>query len=419
MFLDKNPFNKCYEILLLMKYKYAPIKYEKWWLKNKGYSASDKEKISFSYDILTDVSRSFSHVTRLLPEQLSLAVTNFYLRCRALDTIEDDPTAFSGNIKEKRKYLKNFYKSYTNLQNVGEEKYRPLLYNYDKIGEINKLLTKGSQTIIDKVLKDMGRGMGKYLNYRIKDMNQYNKYCYYVAGLVGTGLGRLFTLYQYVSPDFISIVTDPGNVSANHRLGGIEISMGLFLQKTNITRDYKEDFDEGIQWYPEDIWKKYKPAFSDFNGDIESRNCVNELVTDALDCVQDVFKYHKLIRHPGVFNFCVIPQIMAIATLHDIYDNPEVFKKTIKIDKGAALNIMYHSNNMDDMYYWFKKYVLSIKAKIRSDDPNSHNTHRVCNEILSTIQQDYRPAFLTAREKTVIISLLVIIYTYINYKYRD
>lgn len=31
-------------------------------------------------------------------------------------------------------------------------------------------------------------------------------------------------------------------------------SMGLFLQKTNIIRDYLEDMDDGRTWWPQDIW---------------------------------------------------------------------------------------------------------------------------------------------------------------------
>lgn len=33
--------------------------------------------------------------------------------------------------------------------------------------------------------------------------------------------------------------------------------MGLFLQKTNIIRDYLEDYVDGRAFWPQDIWKKY------------------------------------------------------------------------------------------------------------------------------------------------------------------
>lgn len=34
-------------------------------------------------------------------------------------------------------------------------------------------------------------------------------------------------------------------------------SMGLFLQKTNIIRDYLEDYVDGRAFWPQDVWKKY------------------------------------------------------------------------------------------------------------------------------------------------------------------
>jgi len=52
-----------------------------------------------------------------------------------------------------------------------------------------------------------------------------------VAGLVGIGLSDLFASAQLESPEFADMES-----LSNH--------MGLFLQKTNIIRDYLEDIDE-------------------------------------------------------------------------------------------------------------------------------------------------------------------------------
>ena len=417
MLWNNNYVNKGYEYFLLCKHKITPPVYKKWWLEETTFTDSEKTAISFCYEILSNVSRSFSHVIRLVPQKLSLELLILYLRCRALDTIEDDPKAFNGNIKKKKKYLKRFYTHFTALQNIGEEKYRPLLENYPKIGMVNQLLEKKSQEIIDEVVKDMGEGMSKYLHYRIENIHEYNEYCYYVAGLVARGCNKLFAVHNFVDPDFIQKVTDKSIVRATHTRGGLEMSMALLLQKTNITRDYKEDLDEGIEWYPQDIWKKYKSDFHEFDGDLPSRNCVNELITDALECVEDALQYHKYIRQSEVFQFCAIPQVMAIATLNDLYDNPDVFKKTIKIDKGTTINIMYHSNNMNDMYYWFSKFVKSIKNKIRKDDPNANKTEKICDSILSTIQTEYSPPGISTNKKIVLISMLIVAYMY--YKYSN
>lgn len=66
------------------------------------------------------------------------------------------------------------------------------------------------------------------------------QYCHYVAGLVGVGLSRLFSA---------SLLED-SEVGQDTELAN---SMGLFLQKTNIIRDYLEDQREGRAFWPEEV----------------------------------------------------------------------------------------------------------------------------------------------------------------------
>ena len=40
--------------------------------------------------------------------------------------------------------------------------------------------------------------------------------------------------------------------------------MGLFLQKTNIIRDYREDLDDNRKFWPKQVWSKYANELSDF-----------------------------------------------------------------------------------------------------------------------------------------------------------
>lgn len=66
------------------------------------------------------------------------------------------------------------------------------------------------------------------------------QYCHYVAGLVGIGLSRLFSASEFEDP-----VVGEDIECAN--------SMGLFLQKTNIIRDYLEDQQEGRKFWPQEV----------------------------------------------------------------------------------------------------------------------------------------------------------------------
>jgi len=63
------------------------------------------------------------------------------------------------------------------------------------------------------------------------------QYCHYVAGLVGIGLSRLFSVSKL----------EDAAVGSNTKLSN---SMGLFLQKTNIIRDYLEDVQLGRHFWP-------------------------------------------------------------------------------------------------------------------------------------------------------------------------
>ena len=78
---------------------------------------------------------------------------------RALDTVEDDITAFNSNKEERARYLKIFYKDFTPINNVGEPQYRPLIQNYDRVGNVFKLLNNNAQKIILDITKRMGEGM--------------------------------------------------------------------------------------------------------------------------------------------------------------------------------------------------------------------------------------------------------------------
>ena len=66
------------------------------------------------------------------------------------------------------------------------------------------------------------------------------QYCHYVAGLVGIGLSRLFSVSKL----------EDASVGANTKLSN---SMGLFLQKTNIIRDYLEDVRLGRHFWPRQV----------------------------------------------------------------------------------------------------------------------------------------------------------------------
>jgi len=97
---------------------------------------------------------------------------------------------------------------------------------------------------------------------------------------------------------------------------------------------------------------------------------LNEMVTDALRHIPDCLEYLQMVRDPNVFKFCAIPQAMAIATLSVLYNNHEVFERDVKIRKGEALSIIMYCTDYDKVSSIFKKYVLSLEARMQPDDPS-------------------------------------------------
>jgi len=120
--------------------------------------------------------------------------------------------------------------------------------------------------------------------------------------------------------------------------------MGLFLQKTNIIRDYLEDYVDHRAFWPQTIWKKYSKTGElgyftrqeDKEVQEKSLQCLNELVADALELAPDCMAYMAKLQCREIFKFCAIPQVMAIATLDKCYANSDVFTGVVKIRKGTS-----------------------------------------------------------------------------------
>lgn len=171
--------------------------------------------------------------------------------------------------------------------------------------------------------------------FSVDTLPSFDLYCHFVAGLVGEGLSRLFSASQKESPYLGQQLT-------------LSNSMGLMLQKTNILRDFREDVDEGRVFWPAEIWKKYVSAPEELykkGNEEKALWALSEMTVDALAHATDALDYLTLLRNQSVFNFCAIPQVMAIATLERCFMNPAVVQRNVKIRKGEAVNVRTYSHS--------------------------------------------------------------------------
>lgn len=331
---------------------------------------------------LDKTSRSFSAVIQELHPELLVPIALFYLILRGLDTIEDDMTI---SLAEKEPLLRKFHsiieeEGWTYDGCGPKEKDRRLLVEFDNVVSEFRSIKPAYRDIIRDATEKMGNGMADYCRNAEHNINgvdtvkDYDLYCYYVAGLVGNGLTRLF------------VESGLANPILNQR-PHLQNSMGLFLQKTNIIRDIKEDWDDKRRFWPKQIWSKYVNNFEDLfdpkNKDA-ALNCSSEMVLNSLNHADECLFYLAGLKEQSVFNFAAIPQCMAIATLELVFRNPAVFKRNVKITKGEACRIMMQSTqNLQLVCRVFRTFTRKIHKKNSPRDPNFLKISIQCGKVSS------------------------------------
>ncbi|XP_047966347.1 squalene synthase-like [Salvia hispanica] len=327
---------------------------------------------AFCYSMLHKVSRSFALVIQQLDTDLRDAVCIFYLVLRALDTVEDD-TSIEAEVKVP--ILKAFHQHIYNSEwhfSCGTKEYKVLMDEFHHVSVAFLELGKGYQEAIENITMRMGEGMAKFICKEVETVDDYDEYCHYVAGLVGLGLSKLF--HASGKEDLAS--------------DSISNSMGLFLQKTNIIRDYLEDINEipkSRMFWPREIWSKYANKLEDLKyeeNSVKSVHCLNDMVTNALTHVEDCLTYMHALRDPAIFRFCAIPQIMAIGTLALCYNNIQVFRGVVKMRRGLTAKVIDRTKTMSDVYGAFYDFSLMLKSKVDDADPNARKTKDNLEKIL-------------------------------------
>jgi len=361
---------------------------------SSGYNRKEMRRC---WEFLDMTSRSFASVIKELDGDLARATGLFYLTLRGLDTIEDDMTIPD---EVKQPLLRSFHEK---LQTPGwcfggsgpNEKDRQLLVEFNAIvTELQLVQPQVRETIVD-ITRKMEIGMADYAHKAIMsptgtyidDIEEFDLYCHYVAGLVGEGLSRLFAATDKEKP-FI----------ANELV--LSNSMGLLLQKVNILRDIREDIDEGRYFWPRSIWEKHGFKHPAELRDLDKRqNAIWVLSAMTLDVLRhsvDALEYLALLKNQSVFNFCAIPASMAMATLALCFMNSDIFDRNVKIRKAQAASLIMKSTNPRDVAYMFRDYTRQLHAKLVPADPYFVKISIACGKIEQWCESHY-PSFIVLR----------------------
>lgn len=342
-----------------------------------GYRGRD---LTRCYELLRLTSRSFASVIEQLHPELRDAMMIFYVVLRGLDTIEDD-TGLDNKVKLPiLRTFRNVLKTndWTFHDSSETEKDRVVLQEFDCILREYHKLKPEYQDIIADITEKMGNGMADYIalenqqNFEgVKTIADYDLYCHHVAGIVGEGITRMAVISKF------------GDRKLAEKEELFE-SMGLFLQKTNIIRDYREDIDDGRSFWPQEVWGNYAENLIEFTkkeNTTKGLHCISELSLHSLRHVEHVLEYLSAINDESLFRFCAIPQAMSIATLELVFNNTDVFQRNVKITKGETAKLIVGSRTMPEVYAIFRHYIRKIHARNKVDDPNFLHIEQRCAKI--------------------------------------
>ncbi|MCK5876434.1 MAG: phytoene/squalene synthase family protein [Candidatus Marithrix sp.] len=301
--------------------------------------------------ILPGVSRTFALTIPQLPTDLCKVVSNGYLLCRIADTIEDEPCL---TLSQKKRFSQEFTKVvageyepnllskslYPLLSDSTLATEKDLIFNLVSVIRLTHSFNPNQRDALYKCVKIMAKGMAEFQqNSSLNGLNslvEMDRYCYYVAGVVGEMLTELFCDY---SPE----------IAHNKKLlQHLAISFGQALQMTNIIKDIWEDRQRGVCWLPQDIFtpfelknltpNTYSPAFGDG---------LTKLIAIANNHMHNALRYILLIpaSETGIRRFCLWALGMAILTLRRVLKHKDFSKgQQVKISRRSVKTTILISN---------------------------------------------------------------------------
>lgn len=307
-----------------------PAAIRAWRLDGEPDERTTRGDLAFQRAALQGVSRTFALTIPELPDTLSDVVGNAYLLCRITDCIEDEPALTP---REKLRFADRFVEVVEGRKDPavfglelagalssstpGGE--RDLVANTARVIRITRRFREKQRRAVARCVRIMASGMSEFqqldTSAGLQDLRQLNRYCYFVAGVVGEMLTELFCDYS----NEIRTREDA--------LLPLAVSFGQGLQMTNILKDVWEDLDRGACWLPRDIFAQVGFDLGGLptgRGDAAFGRGVVELVAIARGHLGNALRFVQLIpvRETGIRRHCVWALGMAVLTLRRIHATP-------------------------------------------------------------------------------------------------
>lgn len=313
---------------------------------------SGKTGFAYCHDIIDDVSRTFALSIERAGDLLSDYTCVGYLLCRIPDTVEDCsqiPTEeklrllkIYGKIlqshEKRQKLIDDFIK---NLDKSGlEGPQADLIRNTSEVfRSFESFYGNIRQSMIDHV-SNMVKGMRSIIRrydkhgVRIKDMDEFSEYSYYVAGTVGELLTDLFQTTENLSS---SVTADLEKNSKD---------FGEALQTVNIIKDIFKDYKEENNIYiPNSILKKHGTSQEKMlKTEEKTLKAIDQIRNHSKTKLGVAEKYIKKIpfKAKGARRFTIIPYLLARSTIRETEQKAEdlLNSNPVKINRSEVFSIL-------------------------------------------------------------------------------
>lgn len=304
--------------------------------------------------LLQGVSRTFALTIPQLPDTLEQAVTNAYLLCRIADTIEDDARLdtdqkslyherFLDTLERPEKALDFARTLAPRLAPETLPAERVLIVHTPAVLRVTRSFDTATRAALQRCLAIMSHGMPEFARAvgpaGLDSPQELDRYCYFVAGVVGEMLTELFCQYS------------PEIAERRDRLMRLAPSFGQGLQMTNILKDVWEDRQRGICWLPREV-------MGHANDEAAFRQGLSRLVGLAHAHLNNGLAYTLLLpaREVGIRRFCLWALGLAVLTLRKIHRNPDYrSSREVKVRRRTVrltISVVNATASSDPLLRW-------------------------------------------------------------------
>ena len=329
-----------------------------------------KKDWEFCRRMLPLVSRTFSFNIEHLEGDIRKTVLLGYLLFRIADTFED--TIYQDE-REKIVDLRDFSEVFKGDKELFQrlKLYESLKFRWKECSDEKNLIENGHRVlrcyfdlsdayrkVIDPLIVETSAGMLEFQRrklesgsetFQLSDMKELEEYCYYVAGVVGVMLTKIFYHKE-------------GIRKQQSKLDKFQIHFGIALQLINIIKDYQKDIARGWCYIPQSITKEYRIEINAIEtlSTKQKQGITNSVLPFIIPYLDSTLEYIKLLplEEASIRMFCIIPFVLGYRSLSKITQ-----MEGNKISRQEVGEILYKSNTYAQSNSLLEEDYLAVKER--------------------------------------------------------